>query len=69
MGITLSLEQFSALEVRTEGWIAGLQMAALSMQNRADVNAFVDSFTGSDRFIMDYLHGLSNGRGAQSAIK
>ena len=55
MGITLSPEQISALEARTEGWVAGLQMAALSMQNRDDVDTFVTSFTGSHRFIMDYL--------------
>ncbi|MCA9956139.1 MAG: AAA family ATPase, partial [Anaerolineales bacterium] len=55
MGITLSPEQISALEARTEGWVAGLQMAALSMQNRDDVDEFVTSFTGSHRFIMDYL--------------
>ena len=55
MGITLSPEQISALEARTEGWVAGLQMAALSMQNRDDVADFVTSFTGSHRFIMDYL--------------
>ena len=55
MGITLSPEQISALEARTEGWVAGLQMAALSMKNRDDADAFVTSFTGSHRFIMDYL--------------
>ena len=55
MGITLSPEQISALEARTEGWVAGLQMAAISMKNRADVDSFVTGFTGSHRFIMDYL--------------
>ncbi len=55
MGIPLTPEQIAALETRTEGWIAGLQMAALSMQNRADVDGFVAGFTGSHRFIMDYL--------------
>ena len=55
MGIPLTSEQIAALETRTEGWIAGLQMAALSMQNRADVDGFVAGFTGSHRFIMDYL--------------
>ncbi len=55
MGIPLTSEQIAALETRTEGWVAGLQMAALSMQNRADVDGFVAGFTGSHRFIMDYL--------------
>ena len=55
MNLTLSSDQIAALENRTEGWIAGLQMAAISMQNRDDVTHFIDSFTGSHRFIMDYL--------------
>ncbi|KAA3662974.1 MAG: hypothetical protein DWQ04_11915 [Chloroflexi bacterium] len=55
MGIPLTPEQIIALEARTEGWISGLQMAALSMQNRDDVSGFIDNFTGSNRFIMDYL--------------
>ncbi|MCB8950092.1 MAG: AAA family ATPase [Ardenticatenaceae bacterium] len=56
MGLTLLPKQIAALEARTEGWIAGLQMAALSMQNRGgDLDGFVQSFTGSHRFIMDYL--------------
>ncbi len=55
MNLTLSPDQITALESRTEGWIAGLQMAALSLQNRGDVAGFIDNFTGSHRFIMDYL--------------
>ncbi|MCB9420212.1 MAG: AAA family ATPase [Ardenticatenaceae bacterium] len=57
MGLTLQPEQIAALENRTEGWIAGLQMAALSMQNRAsgDLDQFVNNFTGSHRFVLDYL--------------
>lgn len=57
MGLTLLPAQIAALEARTEGWIAGLQMAALTMQNRenSDVDGFVHTFTGSHRFIMDYL--------------
>jgi LuxR family maltose regulon positive regulatory protein len=55
MNITLSSDHIAALEARTEGWIAGLQMAALSMQDRDDIDGFVASFTGSHRFIMDYL--------------
>jgi putative ABC transport system permease protein len=43
------------LETRTEGWIAGLQLAALSMQGRADVSGFIAAFTGSSRYILDYL--------------
>jgi LuxR family maltose regulon positive regulatory protein len=55
MGIDLSPEAVSALETRTEGWIAGLQLAALSMQGRADAQRFVQAFTGSHRYIIDYL--------------
>ncbi len=58
MGLNLSAENVAALEIRTEGWIAGLQLAALSMQGlrRSDEIAnFVNRFTGSDRFIQDYL--------------
>ena len=55
MGLTLNPDQVAALEGRTEGWIAGLKMAALSMQNRVDVDEFVAGFTGNHRFIMDYL--------------
>jgi LuxR family maltose regulon positive regulatory protein len=55
MGLELSREDVAALEERTEGWIAGLQMAALSMQGRPDPSTFVRAFTGSNRFVMDYL--------------
>ena len=55
MSLNLSAEDVSALEARTEGWIAGLQMAALSMQGRSDTSSFIQSFTGSHRFILDYL--------------
>ncbi|GAB4429620.1 MAG: LuxR C-terminal-related transcriptional regulator [Anaerolineae bacterium] len=57
MGLALSPGQVAALEQRTEGWVAGLQMAGLSMQNRADseLDSFVDGFTGSHRFVLDYL--------------
>lgn len=55
MGLTLSTEDISALETRTEGWIAGLQLAALSMQNRQDTASFIQSFAGSHRFVLDYL--------------
>ncbi len=55
MGLNLSAEDVSALETRTEGWIAGLQMAALSMQGLLETSDFIRSFTGSHRFILDYL--------------
>ncbi len=55
VGLNLSTEDITALETRTEGWIAGLQLAALSMQGRSDAASFIKSFTGSHRFILDYL--------------
>ncbi|MBA4384259.1 MAG: helix-turn-helix transcriptional regulator [Anaerolinea sp.] len=55
MNLNLSEENISALENRTEGWIAGLQLAALSMQGREDINGFIRAFTGSHRFVLDYL--------------
>lgn len=55
MGLDLSTNEIGALERRTEGWIAGLQLAALSMQGREDVSGFIQAFTGSSRFILDYL--------------
>ncbi|MEZ4503831.1 MAG: helix-turn-helix transcriptional regulator, partial [Dehalococcoidia bacterium] len=55
MGLDLSPEDVAALEGRTEGWIAGLQLAALSMQGRDDTQAFVSAFAGDDRYVVDYL--------------
>ena len=55
MGLDLTEAQIAALEARTEGWIAGLQMAALSMRGQDDVSGFIQSFTGSHRFVLDYL--------------
>ncbi len=55
MGLNLSAENITALEARTEGWIAGLQLAALSMQGRSDAANFIQTFTGSHRFVLDYL--------------
>ena len=55
MGLKLSGEDIIALESRTEGWIAGLQLAALSMQGQEDAADFIQSFTGSHRFVLDYL--------------
>jgi LuxR family transcriptional regulator, maltose regulon positive regulatory protein len=56
-GLGLSQENISALETRTEGWIASLQMAAISMQNCKDIPAFITEFTGTHRYILDYLTG------------
>ena len=55
MGLNLSAEDIAALDTRTEGWIVGLQLAALSMQGRSDTASFVQAFTGSHRFVLDYL--------------
>ncbi len=55
MHLGLTHEQISALEGRTEGWIAGLQLVALSMQRCTDIQAFVAAFTGSHHYVMDYL--------------
>ncbi len=54
-GLALSPDDVDALTSRTEGWIAGLQLAALSMQRRDDPADFVRTFTGSHRYIIDYL--------------
>ena len=55
MGLTLTPHDVETLEERTEGWIAALQLAALSMQGRDDVAAFIMGFAGDDRYIVDYL--------------
>jgi LuxR family maltose regulon positive regulatory protein len=55
MGLNLSADQVKALEKRTEGWIAGLQLAALSIQGQRDVSGFIDAFAGSDIYIAEYL--------------
>ena len=58
MGLALSVEQVTALEGRTEGWIAGLQLAALALhalQQEQDPQEFIKAFTGSHRYIVDYL--------------
>src|SRR5919112_1224977 len=55
MGLRLSERDVMALDGRTEGWIAALQLAALSMQGRDDVSAFIAVFAGDDRYIVDYL--------------
>lgn len=58
MGLALTAGHLAALTARTEGWIAGLQMAAVSMQSREhddDITSFIQAFTGSNRYILDYL--------------
>jgi LuxR family maltose regulon positive regulatory protein len=55
MKLDLSHSDISALEARTEGWIGGLQLAALSLQGRQDVDSFITAFTGSHHYIIDYL--------------
>src|SRR5829696_4009653 len=55
MGLKLTVEDIAELEGRTEGWIAGLQMAALAMRDHTDVAGFIASFTGSNRHVVDYL--------------
>jgi len=55
MGLSLEREQVSLLEDRTEGWIAGLKMAALSLRGREDRSSMILAFGGSNRFVFDYL--------------
>src|SRR5215212_9813783 len=55
MGLSLPASDITALEARTEGWIAGLQLAALSMRGRNDIGQFVRAFAGDNRYIVDYL--------------
>jgi len=55
MGLNLSTEDITALETRTEGWIAGLQLAAISLQGHQDATGFIKSFTGNHHFVLDYL--------------
>jgi LuxR family transcriptional regulator, maltose regulon positive regulatory protein len=55
MDLHLSTEDIAALEDRTEGWIAGLQLAALSMRDNQDVHRFIQAFAGDNRYIVDYL--------------
>ena len=54
-GLHLAAEDVEVLEGRTEGWIAALQLAALSIQGREDVSSFIARFAGNDRYIVDYL--------------
>lgn len=55
MGLALTPEQVDQLEARTEGWVAGLQLAAVSMQGRDDIGSFMESLNGRHRYIVDYL--------------
>ncbi len=55
MNLDLAAAEIAALEARTEGWIAGLQLAAISLQGRTDVAGFIASFAGSHHFVLDYL--------------
>jgi LuxR family maltose regulon positive regulatory protein len=55
LGFDLAPADVGALEARTEGWVAALQLAALSMHGREDVSSFIENFTGDDRFVVDYL--------------
>jgi LuxR family maltose regulon positive regulatory protein len=55
MGLNLSAKDIAALEERTEGWIAGLQLAAISLQGHQDATSFIQSFSGSHHFVLDYL--------------
>jgi LuxR family transcriptional regulator, maltose regulon positive regulatory protein len=54
-GLDLAVEDVAALEERTEGWIAALQLAALSIQGRDDIAGFIARFAGNDRYVVDYL--------------
>ncbi len=64
MGLALDIRHVEALESRTEGWAAGLQLAALSLRSRDDPDEFIERFTGSHRFVLDYLvEEVLNGRG------
>ncbi|MBL8079867.1 MAG: hypothetical protein JNM55_18005 [Anaerolineales bacterium] len=55
MNLDLKVEDVAALESRTEGWVAGLQLAALSMRGQQDVSGFIQAFAGDHRYIVDYL--------------
>jgi LuxR family transcriptional regulator, maltose regulon positive regulatory protein len=55
MGLRLGSDNIAALEERTEGWIAGLQLAALSLQGHRDASGFIRAFAGDHRYIVDYL--------------
>lgn len=55
LGLSVEESAIEALQQKTEGWIAGLKMAALSLQGRDDPKEFVEAFTGADKFVLEYL--------------
>lgn len=55
IGLSLTSKAINALEARTEGWIAGLQLAAISLQGNQDKSNFIESFSGTHHFVLDYL--------------
>jgi LuxR family maltose regulon positive regulatory protein len=55
MGLSLSTEEIARLAQRTEGWVAGLQLAALALRRHTDTSTFLQAFTGSHRFLLDYV--------------
>lgn len=55
MGLDVSAKDIDVLETRTEGWIAGLQLAAISMRSHQDVSGFIRAFAGDNHYVMDYL--------------
>ncbi|MGB7340437.1 MAG: hypothetical protein WBC91_16180, partial [Phototrophicaceae bacterium] len=55
MGLALSQDYVAILEERTEGWIVGLQLAAISMQNQADKLTFIENFSGKHQYVLEYL--------------
>lgn len=55
MGLSLTPQDIAKPDSRTEGWITGLHLAALSMQGRPDVSDFSAAFTGQDRYVVDYV--------------
>jgi LuxR family maltose regulon positive regulatory protein len=55
VGSRLSAEDVAELGERTEGWVAGLQLAALALRDRSDISSFIAAFTGSNRYVLDYL--------------
>lgn len=55
MNVNMTVDDIRLLEQRTEGWVAGLQLAALSLRGKQDIPAFLRAFSGSHRFVLDYL--------------
>ena len=66
MGLEISVEDIAELEERTEGWIGGLQLAALAMRDHDDVPGFIAAFAGSNRYVLDYLAEEVLGRQAEA---